>query len=232
MYSILEVWASSWLVGCLRSYSENDHDLEIFHAELIIHDPFCHRPCWRLIFDNFYLQGPEYEEFIAAAIAEEGTEFLQTTNADIVQLFIKPPFIALRKPQAVNFAAFGAYSIGFCYLSSLTMCVFVPNLTVCKGLSHCEVWWGGVGGHYSESEILSFVELNKHPLVSCLNSTTARRVYSSPIKHHVCLIPELLISFGSLLNLPQCDGCRNHLFFACVCCCMGKESESLEFCTG
>ncbi len=86
------------------------------------------------------MQGPEYEEFIAAAIAEEGTEFLQTTNADIVQLFIKPPFIALRKPQAVNFAAFGAYSIGFCYLSSLTMCVFVPNLTVCKGLSHCEVW--------------------------------------------------------------------------------------------
>jgi hypothetical protein len=81
--------------------------------------------------------------------------------------------------------------------------VFVPNLTVYKGLSHCEVWWGGVGGHYSESEILSFVELNKHPLVSCLNSTTARRVYSSPIKHHVCLIPEFLILFGSLLNIPH-----------------------------
>lgn len=61
------------------------------------------------------MQGPEYEEFIAAAIAEEGTEFLQTTNADIVQLFMKPPFIALRKPQAVNFAAFGTYSIGFHY---------------------------------------------------------------------------------------------------------------------
>ncbi|KAH9538064.1 hypothetical protein CY35_16G085300 [Sphagnum magellanicum] len=101
-------------------------------------------------FEKF--EGPEYEEFIAAAIAEEGTEFLQTTNVDIVQLFIKPPFIALRKPQAVNFAAFG--------------------------------------GHYSESEILSFVELNKHPLVSCLNSTTARRVYSSPIKHHVLLFAE------------------------------------------
>ncbi len=102
-------------MGCLRSYSENDHDLEIFHAELITHDPFCHGPLLRFIFDDFYLQGPEYEEFIAAAIAEEGTEFLQTTNADIVQLFMKPPFIALRKPQAVNFAAFGTYSIGFHY---------------------------------------------------------------------------------------------------------------------
>jgi hypothetical protein len=28
---------------------------------------------------------------------------------------MKPPFIALRKPQAVNFAAFGTYSIGFHY---------------------------------------------------------------------------------------------------------------------
>lgn len=55
------------------------------------------------------------------------------------------------------------------------------------------------GGSFSIEEIASFVEINKHPLLTVLNSKNANMVYGSPMKLHVC-------TFGntSLTFLPPC----------------------------
>lgn len=41
------------------------------------------------------------------------------------------------------------------------------------------------GGNFNAKEIVSFVELSKHLLVTVLNSKNANTVYSSPLKLHV-----------------------------------------------
>ena len=52
-------------------------------------------------------QGPEYDAFIAAAKSEDRTQFLQTTSAEVVQLFMSPPFVGVHKPKPDGFSAFG-----------------------------------------------------------------------------------------------------------------------------
>lgn len=63
------------------------------------------------------MQGSEHEAFIAVAKAEVGAEFVQTTVAEVVQVFaegsISPPFVAVRKQEPEYFTAFGM-DFGFC----------------------------------------------------------------------------------------------------------------------
>lgn len=46
------------------------------------------------------------------------------------------------------------------------------------------------GGSYDAKEITAFVDLNKHPLLTILNTKTANMVYSSPLKLHIMLFPK------------------------------------------
>lgn len=66
------------------------------------------------------MQGPEHEAFVAAAKSEMNTEFVQTTVAEVAQVFIRPPFVALRKPEPEYFSAFG---MGFGFAHSLSFFV-------------------------------------------------------------------------------------------------------------
>lgn len=46
------------------------------------------------------------------------------------------------------------------------------------------------GGRFSTEEVTSFVEINKHPLLTVLNSKNANTVYRSPMQLHVLLFAE------------------------------------------
>lgn len=102
------------------------------------------------------LEGPEHDAFVAAAQAEAGTEFVQTTDSEVAEVLLSPPFrapfIALRKQQPEHFTAFD--------------------------------------GRFNTEEIKSFVEINKHPLLTVLNSKNANTVYASAMKLHVLLFAE------------------------------------------
>lgn len=67
---------------------------------------------------TWWWQGPEYEAFIDAAKLEEGTEFVQTMDSEVAQMFIKPPFVALRKQEPEQFSAFGKAP---CWPSSVSL---------------------------------------------------------------------------------------------------------------
>jgi protein disulfide-isomerase A1 len=99
------------------------------------------------------LEGPEHAAFVAAAQADNGIEFVQTTAPEAAEVLLSPsvkaPSLALRKQEPEQYSPFD--------------------------------------GRFSKEEVMSFVAINKHPLITILNSKNANTVYGSTMKMHVLL---------------------------------------------
>lgn len=63
------------------------------------------------------------------------------------------------------------------------------------------------GGSFNKAELSTFVELNKHPLVTLLNSNNAAKVYASPLNFHVILI------LPCVFTVPNCPRSYISLFW-------------------
>jgi len=68
------------------------------------------------------LQGPDHDAFLEAARAEADTEFVLTSVPEVAQMFISPPFIAVRKQEPERFSVFGMGS-GLVHVVSFSSCV-------------------------------------------------------------------------------------------------------------